>query len=77
MEKGVEFEMRIGSIEEKLEFVLRPFRKIEEKEKYTFSKYYKAGLLIGSEKYQHKDHYFGNYSDLIFSIKRFSKAYDH
>lgn len=76
MEKGVEFEMRIGGIE-KLEFVMSSSRKIEEKEKYTFSKNYKADLLIGTEKYQHIDHYFGNYSDLIFSIKRFSKAYDY
>lgn len=52
-------------------------QKIEEQEKCTLSKDSKTDLLIGTEKYRHKAYYFANYSDLVFAIKRFSKAHDH
>lgn len=37
MEKGVEFEMRFGDMEEGVKFVMKLLQKIEEREKCTFS----------------------------------------
>lgn len=62
-------------MEEGVKFAMRLLQKIEEREKCTFSN--DSKILIRGENYQHKAHYFGKCSDLIFSMKRFSETYDH